>query len=203
MENVNDLIENAKIQARNGDYAEAVRILSSQRANEIGSDEDKAEIILFRASARRNINDVKTAMEDYTAVLGLTHASHKQRSEAMHSRGRCKEYTGDHKGAFSDYTAILNSPIAPAEFKARALISRAGCRLEMGDAPGELADLNEVLQMHDAPDEQKALALFNRGYASHNSNPQQAAADYRGVLAMNVSDRVKELAANYLASLGV
>jgi tetratricopeptide (TPR) repeat protein len=201
MENITDLIENAKVQARNGDYAEAVRILSGGRAYDSGTDEEKAEVILFRASARRNINDVRTAMEDYTAVLGLTHATHKQRAEAMHSRGRCKEYSGDHTGAFSDYTAILNSPIAPAEFKARALISRAGCRLELGDAPGEISDLNEVLQMHDAPDEQKALALFNRGYARHNSNPQLAAADYRAVLAMNVSERVKELATNYLASL--
>lgn len=164
--------------------------------------------ILWR---RRHAGDVRRAIDDYTAVIGMPGVPAELRAKARFNRGVLyykRRQVGDAGRAIADYTAVIGAADAPADLRVEARLNRGaayGARARANDVRRAVVDFTAVIGTADAPAEQRAKARRNRGvtYAGRGraGDVGRAIADYTAVIDM--PDAPAEQRAKALINRGV
>ncbi len=127
-----------------------------------------------RARGKRNKNDLKGAIADYTQALNLN----PKNTTAYKNRGNARKAKGDLDEAIADFTKVLEfDPKNYSVYNRRGLT-----RSDKGDWDGAIADYTQAIALNP----KYVDAYSNRGYARQaKGDLNDAIADYTQALALN------------------
>ena len=180
-----DCPEAVAVAAKNwaeGNRSEAIRGLDETISLETNAS-DRAALFYFRGRFYLACGDTAKAIDDFTALIGISNVPIKQMSGALVNRGFAYGKMGMLQRAIEDYTAVLGFPGVPKDVATMALVNR-GCLYGLvGELQRAIDDCTAVIGLLSASVEQVAQALVTRGYAyAKAGDSQRAIADYTEVI---------------------
>lgn len=135
---------NAKTQAKAGNYAEAIELYTKALENyPIQDKESKAEAFYNRGINRRKVDNYQGAIEDYTKAIELKPGYYK----AFNNRGCVYLLIKDYTKAIMDFTLVIKYDNYNTEFTAMAIGNRGIAKINIGQ--------------DGCPDLKKAIELGN------------------------------------------
>jgi tetratricopeptide (TPR) repeat protein len=152
--------------------------------------------MMNRGARKNQAGDADGAIEDFTALIGMTNVPADQLAYALYNRGVIKSQVGDAGGAMADYTAVIEMIDAPPAPRAQALFNRGVIKSQAGDADSAIANYTGLIEMIDAPAGQRAQALNNRGVIKGQAGDRDGAmTDLTSVIEMaDVPAHLKDVA---------
>jgi len=170
---------------REGSRFEARRCLDEAIADE-SAPSTKADLLLFRAKLHLASGETQRAIDDYTAVIGLSGAPVEQVAKALVNRGITYGHAGETQSAIDDYTALIGLPGAPVEQVAKSLVNRGITHGQAGETQREIDDYTAVIGLSGAPAEQVAGVLLNRAITyGQAGDTQRAIDDYTALIGLS------------------
>jgi len=159
-----------------GNKDEAVSCLDEA----IGEESDslsKVVLLLLRAQFHCSFRNHRAAIDDYTAVIGLSGAPVELLAMALVNRAIAYGETGETQRRIDDCTAVTELPGAPVDQVAKALVNRAIAYGETGETQRRIDDCTAVIELSGAPVDQVAEALLYRGITYGETGEMQRRID--------------------------